>query len=91
MPTLISHIFRVVETGKSQQCSGRDPTQGTLYRSEQVLRVKGNKVKQNYELKRHETTPMAVSKGENRAKQEVNIVLRKHTGFITGTQSERKF
>lgn len=74
---------------KSQQCSGRDPTQGPLYLREQVLRVNGNKVKQHCELKRNKTTLVVVSKGENRAKQEENIVLRKHTSFITGRQSER--
>lgn len=63
--------------------------QGTLYSRQQILRVNGNKVKQHYELKRHETTPVAVSKGENRAKQDENIVLRKHTSFMTGTQTER--
>lgn len=89
--TLIAYIFIVVQTAKSQHCSGRGSTQGTLYSRQQVLRVNGNKVKQHYELKRHETTPMAVSKGENRAKQDENNVLRKHTSFMTGKQSQREF
>lgn len=83
--------FQSLQTAKSQHCSGRDSTQGALYSRHQVLRVNGNKVKQHYELKRHETTPMAVSKGENRVKQDENNVLRKHTSFMTGRQSQREF